>query len=435
MSNSDYRPFVKPDEAPRLSKADAHVQLDAYPPFLERLVGMWAPLAKEPFKGITTTGEVQAGLFSLTGNGAPTRAAAEAAHQWLDSLGPDQRRLAQRALDAEEWRHWQNTPLVMHDQLEFESLSAEQRAGALEVVRRSLSERGFERVLTIMENNEFLGQLVGVEDLLNRWAFTLTIFGQPSTEDPWGWQLFGHHLAINAVFIRDQMVMTPVFMGMEPDAEDSPARRRIFLEHETRALAFMKDLNETERGHAVLYSSMLTADQPPGRYHPDDGRQVGGAFQDNRIVPYEGLAVAGLSAEQKRRLLGLAELFIDNLPGPPAEASLREIEQHLGDTHFAWIGRHDEVNPFYFRIHSPVALIEFDHHSGIFLANREPERFHAHTIVRTPNGGDFGKDLLRQHYAGSDHGRHQQVHAAAPDSGTTVHAHSHDGGTTFHSHD
>ncbi|MDT7608720.1 MAG: hypothetical protein QOG96_3223 [Pseudonocardiales bacterium] len=50
-------------------------------------------------------------------------------------------------------------------------------------------------------------------------------------------------------------------------------------------------------------------------------------------------------------------------------------------------------------MHSPVMLIEYDNHPGIFLDNAEPERFHVHTIVREPHGNDYGKDLLAQHYA------------------------------------
>lgn len=42
-------------------------------------------------------------------------------------------------------------------------------------------------------------------------------------------------------------------------------------------------------------------------------------------------------------------------------------------------------------------MCEFDHHSGVFLTNDEPAKCHIHTIVRTPNGNDYGKDLLRQH--------------------------------------
>ena len=69
---------------------------------------------------------------------------------------------------------------------------------------------------------------------------------------------------------------------------------------------------------------------------------------------------------------------------------------------------------FYYRIHSPVVLIEFDHQPGIVYANNEPTRDHIHTVVRTPNGNDYGKDLLRQHYV--------------------LHPHSHPGGDQHHHH-
>jgi hypothetical protein len=51
-------------------------------------------------------------------------------------------------------------------------------------------------------------------------------------------------------------------------------------------------------------------------------------------------------------------------------------------------------------------FIEFDHHAGVFLTNAEPAKFHVHTIVRTPNGNDYGIDLLRLHYAQARHHRH-----------------------------
>jgi hypothetical protein len=39
----------------------------------------------------------------------------------------------------------------------------------------------------------------------------------------------------------------------------------------------------------------------------------------------------------------------------------------------------------------------------VFLTNAEPAKFHVHTIVRTPNGNDYGLDLLRLHYEQSPH--------------------------------
>ena len=72
---------------------------------------------------------------------------------------------------------------------------------------------------------------------------------------------------------------------------------------------------------------------------------------------------------------------------------------NLAQTYFAWIGTGTgDEDVFYYRVHSPVILIEFDHQRGVALDVNEPFKDHIHTVVRTPNGNDYGKDLLRQHY-------------------------------------
>jgi Protein of unknown function (DUF3500) len=423
MSRFEYKPFIDPSRVPRLSKAMCRMSLDDYPPPFEPLVGLWSRLIREPFRGLTSTGVSEPGLYSQSPTGAPVRRSALAALRWLEALAPEVRSRVSFPFDSSLWRHWHNTPLVLRDpQIDLEQLNDRQRELALELVKASLSERGFARTREVLENNQLLGELNDLSPIMNRWSFTLSVFGAPSREEPWGWQLFGHHLALNCVFFGERMILTPHFMGLEPDHDAEGGRRRLFEPHENTALKLMRSLSGAERSRAVLYESMSKADQPPGRFHPDDGRMVGGAFQDNRIVPSEGVPVGALSADSRLKVLELAELFIDNLPSGPAEARLSDIERELGRTYFAWIGPVDEVNPFYFRIHSPVALIEFDHHSGIFLANEEPARFHVHTVVRSPNGGDYGVDLLREHYA---RGGHRQEPGGL---------HSHDAGRTFHRH-
>jgi hypothetical protein len=142
----------------------------------------------------------------------------------------------------------------------------------------------------------------------------------------------------------------------------------------------------------------MGGDLPPGRRHFADNLHLGGAHQDNRIVPYEGLRGAELSADQRRRLLDLIVCYVAPLPSGPLQQRMAEIERHLAETHFCWIGGTDDAAAFYYRVQSPVVFIEFDHHAGVFLTNAEPAKFHVHTIVRTPNGNDYGVDLLRQHY-------------------------------------
>jgi hypothetical protein len=83
------------------------------------------------------------------------------------------------------------------------------------------------------------------------------------------------------------------------------------------------------------------------------------------------------------------------------------VQRHLADTCFAWMGGVDEDSAFYYRLHSPVALIEFDHQRGIVFDNDQPSRHHIHTVVRTPNGN---RDLLRQHHARFDHSRADHQH-------------------------
>ena len=87
-----------------------------------------------------------------------------------------------------------------------------------------------------------------------------------------------------------------------------------------------------------------------------------------------------------------------------AKVKLAEVEKHLDDTYFAWIGESNDKSVYYFRIHSPVVLIEFDHQRPVGLRHLSsnaqlPDHEHIHTVIRTPNGNDYGKDLLRQHYA------------------------------------
>jgi hypothetical protein len=123
------------------------------------------------------------------------------------------------------------------------------------------------------------------------------------------------------------------------------------------------------------------------------------AASDNIRLPYAGVCFADMSTAQQRLLLATVETYIGRIRPGHAEIRLDEVKRHLGQTYFAWIGACDDTSPFYYRVQSPVVLIEFDHQRGIHLQNDEPTRAHIHTVVRTPNGNDYGKDLLRQHYA------------------------------------
>ena len=117
---------------------------------------------------------------------------------------------------------------------------------------------------------------------------------------------------------------------------------------------------------------------PPGRFHRADQRQLGGAFQDNRIIPNEGINAAQLTASQREQLLAIARTFLEILPAGPLAAKMTAIERQLPQTWFSWIGGYGDEDPFYYRIQNPVVMLEFDHHSGVFLTNTDADKCHIH---------------------------------------------------------
>lgn len=98
----------------------------------------------------------------------------------------------------------------------FGQLSDHQRKLAFGVLKASLSARGLQQSETIIKLNGHLGELTGKPEEFSSGLYWLSIFSDPSSTQPWGWQLDGHHLNINYFVLREQVVITPLFMGSEP---------------------------------------------------------------------------------------------------------------------------------------------------------------------------------------------------------------------------
>ena len=410
MARPDYRPFLPTPEQSKIAgpTARAHAQARTANPRSREMAAQRKALYEAPFKGLTTDGAPIAGLYALQPNGAPTGAMVATAKQLLARLSPEQRAACCFPIDSNQWRRWQNSELWVEDYgLRLDETPEAMRDAVLAVLRASLSERGYALSRDVMRLNRFIGDLLGAPQILGEWSYIFCLFGTPSPSEPWGWQLFGHHLSLNCFVLGEQMVLTPTFMGAEPSyADHGPfAGVSLFEDEERVGLDFMRSLSAAQQSQAIVAHSMMGGDLPPGRRHFADNLHLGGAYQDNRIVPYEGLKVGELAAPQRRRLLDLVAAYIAPLPPGPQKIRMEEIERHLGATHFCWIGGFAEASPFYYRVQSPVVFIEFDHHAGVFLTNAEPAKFHVHTIVRTPNGNDYGIDLLRLHYQRAPHHR------------------------------
>ena len=435
MSGYDYRPFLPPPGTSKIAGPTPRAHTEARTknnPRAQGLLSNWERMLNGPFRGITTDGGVIPELFAPRPEGAPTLAMIEAVNALLARMSPEQKQRSSFPVGSNHWRRWQNTELFLEDYgLRLDEVGEPLREAVMAVLRAGMSAHGYELSRNVMRLNRFLGDLIGGPAVLGEWSFTFCLFGEPSASEPWGWQFFGHHLVLNCFVLGEQMVLTPAFWGAEPNyADHGPFKGiHIFQDEERAGLKLMRSFSAEQQKRAIIYHSMMGGDLPEGRRHFADNLHLGGAFHDNRVVPYEGLRGNELSALQRRDLMDLVERYLAVLPEGPRQARIAEVERHMAETHFCWIGGFSEDSPFYYRVQSPVTFIEFDHHAGVFLTNPEPAKFHVHTIVRTPNGNDYGFDLLRQHYKTAPHHQHSHHH------GDGKHDHHHGDGDHHHHHD
>ncbi|HWO00471.1 MAG TPA: DUF3500 domain-containing protein [Blastocatellia bacterium] len=354
----------------------------------------------EPFKGITTSGQVVPGLFGIHSTGVSTEPVRKAADAFLAALNLEQREKTMFAVDDPEWRKWMNQHFYVRQGVSFKEMSEAQREAAFSLMRASLSAKGLKLTRDIMRLNHTLGELNGNDfEQYGEWLYNITVMGKPSAKEPWGWQMDGHHAIINYFVLGDQVVMTPFFAGSEPVIATSGKYKgtEVLQEEQDKGLAMINALKEDQRKKAVLQVSKT------------GNNNLTEAFKDNVVLDYAGVQVSELSKEQRQGILNLIALYVDNMDDGHAKVKMQEVRQHLNETWFAWIGGSEPTSVFYYRIHSPVILIEFDHQLPANLrpagnGPRVPNRQHVHVVVRTPNGNDYGKDLLRQHYQQHRHG-------------------------------
>ncbi len=343
----------------------------------------------QPFRGIVADGKVESGLFRIQSTGVSTEPVREAAVAFLQGLSDEQKRRTSFPVDDLEWRKWDNRHFYKRQGVGFNEMDENQRELAFGLLGASLSAKGLKLSQDIMKLNGTLAELANNFNEYGEWLYWITIMGEPSATEPWGWQIDGHHLVINYFVIGDQVVMSPVFIGSEPIRATSGKFKgtEVMQNHQNAGLKFMQALTEDQQQEATL-SAVKSGNNA-----------LTEAYKDNVDLNYAGLRCSKLDEPQRKLLLELVAEFVDTMRDGHAKVKLNEVRDHLDATYFAWVGGAKDDSVFYYRIHSPVVLIEFDHQGRVApFRSREPTRDHVHAVIRTPNGNDYGKDLLRQHY-------------------------------------
>lgn len=311
---------------------------------------------------------------------APAAAAmAGAAAAFLDGLSPAQRERASFALDAAVRTDWHFVPRERPG-LSLGEMNADQRERAQALLRTGLSAEGMEIAATVISLEQVLFAMGDNPDTRNPEWYYFSVFGEPGAE-PWGWRLEGHHLSLNFTVVEGAPVAwAPSFFGANPAEVRSGPRvgLRTLPREEDLGRALARSLD------AAQWRAALVSDEAP-REMLTEARP--------RVDPLEprGVSAADLSPVQRQQLVELLEVYLARMEPRLADARRSAIEaEGIDGLSFAWAGSRERGAPHYYRIQGTSFLVEYD--------NFQNGANHVHTVWRD-FAGDFGRDLLAEHYA------------------------------------
>lgn len=308
----------------------------------------------------------------------------EAVTAFLASLRPEQRSRAQFTFEDAERLNWHFVPRQRRG-LPLGEMSAAQQELARGILRAGLSQRGYLTASTIMELELVLREMGENPVVRDPGLYYFSIFGTPSHEAPWGFRAEGHHLSLNFTIVDDTLVATaPAFFGANPAEVRRGSRTglRALADEEDVARELVLSLDEHQLARALIATAA-----------PRD-IVTGNAVQVEPLSPV-GIRVTDLRPEQASILVRLLGVYLGRMADPLAERRRAALERtDFGEVAFAWAGSTRPGEPHYYRIQGPGFLVEYD--------NTQNNANHVHTVWRDFDG-DFGRDLLRDHYRNAPH--------------------------------
>jgi hypothetical protein len=333
-------------------------------------------------------------LFAVVPTGARENTTAksmrEAAAKFLATLDATQKTAATFEFASDERQNWFFTP-VPRKGLAYFSMNDAQRAAAVALLKTGMSAKGYAKIETIRSLESVLFEVegpAGQKPFVNgdghphRYAerYLFTIFGTPSATEPWGWRFEGHHISQNWTVVSGAAIASsPQFFG------SNPAEVRTGPKTGTRALAAEEDLGRT------LFQSL---DEKQRATAVVDAKAPNDILSSNKKtfdrLPDDGLAYDALTSGQQQALWKLIEEYAFAQTATIGQARIAKIKKDGAKTlRFAWMGVGEKGGPHYYRIQGANFVIEYD--------NTQNNNNHVHAVWRD-YPGDFGRDLLGEHY-------------------------------------
>ncbi len=308
----------------------------------------------------------------------------EAARAFVATLDEAALAKVRLAFDSDRRFEWFYTPVARHG-LPLKEMTPVQQKAALELLRAGLSEKGYRKTQTIIALEPVLAAIENNPVRRDPALYYVTIFGDPAPNGAWGWRFEGHHVSLHWTFVAGHsLASTPQFLGANPAEvrQGAKAGLRALAAEEDLGRSLLRSLSDEQRRDAVI------AETAPRDIVTTNEREA--AIADARGLPW-----ARMTGAQRGMLLTLLEEYAGVQRPTVAAERLRLVrEAGIDKVVFAWMGGLERGQGHYYRVQGPSFVVEYD--------NTQDDSNHIHTVWRDFKG-DFGRDLLAEHYKTSDH--------------------------------
>lgn len=296
-------------------------------------------------------------------------AMARGAQKFLDSLSAEQRKLASRDLKHTERRKWTNLPQWESDALPLGKCTDQQVRAFCDMLANLLSEQGYRKVCNIMLADDQLLEGGRARKGIGTETFDVTLFGNPSSTEPWGLQIDGHHLGLNLSIQGDNVTLAPSFIGTQPDAFTiADDQYRPMAKENDVAFKLVNSLSPEQREAAVLAGKR--------------GGLIAGPGND-KVPTLPGVECSTFDKQQEELLLELIAQWVNDLPPKLAAKRMQQIEAELDNIRFGWKGPLNNGSAMTYTIQGPSLIIEY--------TAQDDEAKHIHSIYRDPTNAYGGQ--------------------------------------------
>lgn len=280
----------------------------------------------------------------------------QSANAFLSTLDDAAKSKALLTYEGSERTKWHFIPMESRKGLVIRDMNPAQKAAALRLLRSALSESGYEKSRRIMSLEAVLLELEGPASKGRRdpEKYYVTLFGQPSDQQPWGFSFEGHHMSLNFVVEGGKIVdSTPQFFATNPatimNEVSGPLKKgtRVLRDEEQMAFDLMASFQTGQREKAIF------ASEAPA--------EIGAAGEPQAAAPKRvGITYAAMNGQQQEMLRSLIEVYIGSMTAEVAADRHKIIDNDgWNDIHFAWGGALKPGIGHYYRIQGKSFLIEF----------------------------------------------------------------------------